>query len=303
MPKSIPLSRRHRRSRQSNLCNLLSIEHNHVSTTRIVSNDNIVNSCNENDTEDVVTSRQVNPIVSLSSFFDSFSSLDKIENTDISGTSLSGAKSVAATKITPSRSNDGYTNTRNQFLRRSLPSVCLPGLADNSSCAMKTELISPSNTTFEKQIRPRSCSIESTRSHEHDIDCCSSLTVMSPWGQFVDMQKPGDDEVSHFTTSPGQGRRPVFVPGSLRAEIQKQPFGSWCDKLKSIHYSYPQENRSNTEVKYHYRRSSQSMKNRVPLSFSTRFRHSQTDNNSLEEFILVSPDVEEATYHLGSLSF
>jgi hypothetical protein len=342
---------------------------NRVPTTRIVSDDNIVkrccyehdscdsnnsisNICNSNSNSNMNsvaattgTSMSVSNIVSLSTFFDSFSSIDE-ENRKISTSTpeefsdtysscSSSASATVPASITPSSlSDDGCIRNGKQVFRRPAPSVCLVDLAGTSSCNndgkhnVMSELSLASTlsvqVTEQCELRPRSCSIDSTGSSCQEHQRTSKQLLLSPWGHFVDLQIPEDDEVSYASTLPVVGAtgspfrklRTTFLPGSLCAELQKQSLGSFCfggvsnTSTGNAHANVPylRGRRSTASRDWKAQRLStlSSSLNRIPLSFSKRFRHTSTKepfNESLEDFILMSPDVDEATVQLGSLSF
>lgn len=188
MPKLLPpLSKRHRRSRQNNLCNLVAL---HSTTTRIVSDEDMqLTSCSSPCDSD----ESYHSVISINNSKSSqVSSNSRIPSISYSQASSSDSP---VTSLLSSEQQDSR-------LRRPTPSDCLVELAREDDA--RAPVTPP--------YRSRSISVDST------TDVTSPSCRSSPWGHFVDMQIPEEAEVSHGASTPPPRRS--FLPVSICPDLK-----------------------------------------------------------------------------------
>lgn len=257
MPKIVPLSISHRRhGRHNNLCTLMSV--NMATTARIVSDEDMqIASPQQVSTSDII-------IQSFRRSSNDFCVLDDIPLSPQNNNERSRPETLFSIRTTEA----GNLGTMNRFARPS-PSMCLSSMAGPMD---KSTPVTPPCQRF------RSCSIDSNNN-----DATTPNVISSPWGQFVDMIVPEEEEVTHSISN-----------SNLHAAM----IGEECHNVSLSRERYGAPYPRNRV------RQRRMQPTRIHLSFKNQFSdRSHMEQDGLQDFVLTCPEMDEAALRLGSLSF
>jgi hypothetical protein len=283
MPKIIPLSKSHRRGRHSNLFSLLSMNHTipPPTTTRIVSDEDM-QICST-------------PVSSPSRLSQSFSR--RCEEDDDDDRGVVSDDTAQSTVATDSESIMDFDHETFHRMSRHSPSMCLSSLA---------EFVDKSSPMTPFLQRYRSRSIDSNSS-DFFTSPNSTTIASSPWGQFVDMLVPEEDEVTHdvhFHIL--NSSQPFCVSPSVLGEQQQQHLSVGGGAALMI--ASKEESRFGAPYprnRVRPRNGRQSPPTRIQLKFKKQFGNDNEakERDCLDDFVLKCPEMDEASLRLGSLSF